>query len=95
MWGIRMNRRAFIGAFAALLALPAVALSSRSVPRFATSGCRLSFSPHGELDWIEFPSHILSVWDYSEDILMVRCLDGTYALSHAGGPSNWFVKQVM
>src|SRR5690348_8579611 len=100
-----MNRRAFFGAFGALLALPAAALASRSVPRwssvgpafspFATAkGCRLRFTPFGELDWIELPSEIVDVLKYAPNMLAIRCLDGFYMLAGFPDPSAMVVTKI-
>lgn len=87
-----MNRRAFLGAFAALLAAPAATLASRSVPGFEALGARLYYTPFGELDWIEFPSLITDVRQVSRYRLLVRCVDGDYMLCHAGvAEYDWFV----
>ena len=93
-----MNRRAFFGAFAALLALPAAAITNQSVQKFAgcsARGERLRFDPFGHCDWIDFPSEIVDLIPHTQDTLLVRCVGGDYTLSHAGTPErDWYVRQV-
>lgn len=93
-----MNRRGFLGACAALLALPAVAIATRSVPGFIVDRAkpvRLHFSPFGELDWIDMPSNIVRLRIHDEGNLLIECVDGNYLLHHAGEPErDWLVARV-
>lgn len=93
-----MNRRSFIGAFAALLAVPYAALQSRSVPQFisdASNGCRFHFTPFGEWNWIDFPSDILHISDLGDNQLGIACVDGCYVLSGFPDPDNMSVRRTV
>jgi hypothetical protein len=90
-----MNRRSFLGACSALLALPAVALVSRSVPgfMFVPPTPRLYYTPYGELDWIEMPTNIIELVD-AGDFLRIKCVGGDYLLFHRGSPEqDWFIRR--
>ena len=75
-----MNRRAFMGACGALLALPFAVVASGSVPRFVADGCRLHFTPFSELDWVEMPTEITGLRE-TPDGLEIECVNGRYMLS--------------
>lgn len=90
-----MDRRSFLGACAALLALPAAALTSRSVPRFRVSdGCCIHFTPFGDYDWIDMPSNIVDVFEHAPDMLIIRCLAGDYALTGFPDPGAMAVWRI-
>jgi hypothetical protein len=94
-----MNRRAFLGALAAVALVPVKAFTFRSVPVFAVgftaAGERLRFEPFSEFDWIDLPSRITGLEVLDDANLLIRCVGGLYILRHAGvAERDWFVQEV-
>lgn len=90
-----MNRRAFCGAFAALLAMPFAVVASWSVPRFVVDAdrpCRFHFTPFGELDWIDMPSEITAICEVG-DTLEISCVGGVYSLHHPDDPALMYIRR--
>jgi hypothetical protein len=77
-----VNRRSFLGACAALLALAPTAITARAIPRFVVGSnerFRFHYTPFGELDWIDMPSNITGLVDRG-DVLEIECVSGRYEL---------------